>query len=453
MPDLSNIVQIDRLLNAAEIARFCPLLSRPVVSTIVKAEVERYRQKVRQQGSEVSADDLLESIVAALAYQGTQRIQPVVNATGILVHTNFGRSPLPRQVWDEAAEVTCSYSNLEMNLVNGKRGNRMGNLPLLLQAYFGGESSLLVNNNAAGMHLLLRAFAAGKEVVVSRGEQVQIGGGFRIPEILAESGAILRDVGTTNITTVDDYLAAVNEHTAIVLVVHQSNYYIEGFTKRVDTKVLASRLPPHVLLVVDQGSGNVHAGISGEPPISTYLRAGAHLVCFSTDKMVGGPQGGVIVGQKDLIARLAKHPMMRAFRPGKETYALLERLLLHRLNQDEVSKDRVAEILAKPLAWHEDRAKRIAKVAPKQLEVVPAKYLIGGGTTPRAQYDTWAVKLDDVFSASVWLKRLREHSPPIMGVTQQDQVLLYPVALFDDEFDVVMDALKEVYQSVKAARK
>ena len=446
MPNLSEIAQIDRLLNEEAIACFVPELSRPVVSAIVKDEVERYRAKVRQQNSEVNITELMQTITAALEYQRLQKMQRVINATGILVHTNFGRSPIPTAIWAQASDVICHYSNLETNLVNGKRGNRMGLLPMLLRSYYGGESSLLVNNNAAAMYLLLRTFAVGKEVIVSRGQQVQIGGGFRIPEILEQSGAILRDVGTTNVTTLDDYLNAINDNTAVVLVVHQSNYYIEGFTKHIDVKALAARLPEHVLLVVDQGSGNPYQNIPGEPPVSYYLKAGADLVCFSADKMLGGSQGGIILGEKELIQKMSKHPMMRAFRPGKETYALLEQLLLHRLNQDGVADDRVAQIIEKPMKWHLERAQRIVQAAPDAIELVQGKFLIGGGTTPRAQYDTWAVSLDERFSSQVWLKKLRENSPPIIGVTQQEKTLLYPATLLDDDFEPLIAFLEKVYQ-------
>lgn len=442
MSDLANIAQVDRLLNDEALLRYVPMLSRPVMSRIVRAEVDRYRTRVREQGLEVDQEELMHAIIAVLDYHCTQRLQRVINGTGILVHTNFGRSPIPAQVWAEAQEAVTHYSNLEVNLANGKRGNRMGLLPLLLETSFGAEASLLVNNNAAAMHLLLRTLAVGKEVIVSRGHQVQIGGGFRIPEILEESGAILRDVGTTNITIIDDYLNAINENTAAVLVVHQSNYYIEGFTKHVDVKALAAKLPPHVLLIVDQGSGNQYTWVPGEPSVASYLKAGAHLVCFSADKMLGATQGGIILGRKDLVTQLSKHPMMRAFRPGKETYAVLERLLVHRLNVDEATCERIEYIVQQPQAWHKERAALILSVAPDHLSLQPAKFMIGGGTTPRAQYDTWAVALNDQFSAEEWLKRMRQHHPPIMGVAQKDQALLYPVTLMDeDEFAVVMGFL------------
>ena len=444
MSDLSHIAQVDRLLNQEVLAGYIALLSRPVMSRVVKAEVERYRSKVREEALEVNQDELMVLITASLDYHCSQRLQKVVNATGVLVHTNFGRSPVPEVIWQEAGEAVTHYSNLEVNLVNGKRGNRMGLLPLLLETGFGAEASLLVNNNAAAMHLVLRALAHGKEVIVSRGHQVQIGGGFRIPEILEESGAVLRDVGTTNITTIDDYLNAVHEDTAAVLVVHQSNYYIEGFTKHVDVRALAAKLPPHVLLLVDQGSGNQYSWVSGEPSVSSYLKAGVDLVCFSADKMLGATQGGIILGRKDLVAQLARHPMMRAFRPGKETYAVLERLMIHRLNQDEDATERIEQIVNQPENWHKERAEKVVAVAPEKFSLLPAKFMIGGGTTPRAQYDTWAVALDDAYGAEEWLKKMRQHQPPIMAVVQKDQATLYPVSLMGDELDMVCAFLRAV---------
>ena len=448
MQDLSAIAQIDRLLNEDPITRYIPLLSRPVVTTLVRRQVDQYRQQLKQQNTQVDNSVLFQQITDSLEYYRKQRLQRVINATGILVHTNFGRSPMPTEVWREAEQAICHYSNLEQDLTRGKRGNRMGLLPQLIQALCGGDASLLVNNNAAAMHLIMRALGPQKEVIVSRGEQIQIGGGFRIPDILADSGAILRDVGTTNCTTVDDYLAAINDNTAMVLVVHTSNYYIEGFSQQADIRELARRLPPHILLVVDQGSGNLHNWLPGEPPVQRYIKAGAHLVCFSADKMLGGPQGGIIIGKAELINRLAKHPMMRAFRPGKETYALLESLLIHRLNQDAAGEDRVAAIVAQPESWHRERAERLAATAPALTKVVPASYLIGGGTTPRKQFDTWAVALDNRISANTWLEHLREHSPAIIGVTQQDETLLFPVTLLDDDFAPVEAFLRQQTKTI-----
>ncbi|WP_392561036.1 L-seryl-tRNA(Sec) selenium transferase [Orbus sturtevantii] len=441
---LSQIMQVEKWLSLTEIQPYHVKLSRPIVSEIIKWQIDQYREFIIRNNLSVDNIRLLSNIIIALENECLKCLQPVINATGIIVHTNLGRSPLPKMVWDNASDAMCRYSNLELNLHNGKRGDRMGILPTMLNRYFGGESALLVNNNAAAIHLILKAFAQGKEVIVSRGEQVQIGGGFRIPEILAESGAILRDVGTTNITTVDDYLDAITDNTSMVLIVHQSNYYIEGFSKQADIIQLAQKLPKHILLVVDQGSGNQLNGISGEKTVSHYLKAGAHLVCFSGDKILGGPQSGIILGQKSIINTLVKHPMMRVFRPGKETYILLEKLLIHYLNKDNDVMSRVQTVLNHPLEWHKERAEQIAIIAPNQLTLINEKYLIGGGTTPKAQFDTWAIEVKIAINPHLIIEQLRNNKPSIIATIKKDKVIIYPVTLFDDELERVKKVLQQI---------
>ena len=441
MRQLSQIPPIEKLLNLPEIASYHTILSRTIVAEIVKNQVNHYRNELVQTHQSVDFEVLLQQILVSLAYHNQIRIQPIINATGIVVHTNLGRSPLPKAIWQEVGDIVCNYSNLELNLLNGKRGNRMGMLSQVLKAYFGGEANIIVNNNAAALHLILKTFAQGKEVIVSRGEQIQIGGGFRIPDILADSGAILRDVGTTNITTIDDYLEAINDNTAIVLIVHQSNYYIEGFSQQVDIKQLAARLPEHIMLVVDQGSGNHLSAIPSELSVNNYLKIEPDLICFSGDKILGGPQSGIILGQKDKIEKLAKHPMMRVLRPGKETYAILEKILIHRLNHDGKADNPVESLINQPIAWHLARAKQLAEIAPDKLLLNATKFMIGGGSTPRAQFDTWAISLNSRLSANALIERLRKHNPPIIGVIQNDQVQLYPVTLSDEELLIVKDCL------------
>ncbi len=442
---LSKIVQVGKLLNYPEIASFIPLLSRPIVTDILRAEIDQYRQRL-QGTDDFSLETLLSEIQVALKTRYKLHTQRVINATGIIVHTNLGRSPLSKTAWEEAGELVCQYSNLEFDIESGKRGNRMGALRELISANFGGEDNIIVNNNAASVNLILKAFAEGKEVIVSRGEQVQIGGGFRVPDILEASGAILRNVGTTNITTVEDYLEAINDNTAMVLVVHQSNYYIEGFTEQVDIKELAEKLPPHILLVVDQGSGNQNPSIKSEPTVNSYLKAGADIVCFSGDKVFGGPQAGIIIGKSELIKKMAKNPMMRVFRPGKETYALLERILVHRLNKDGLTESRIEAILSKPLSWHKSRAEKLVAIDPSKLILEPNAFLIGGGTTPKAQFKTWSVMLNSDQNPEDILKEMRNYPTPIMGVIQHNKVVLYPVTLFEDEYEEIQEFLSEWVQ-------
>lgn len=441
---LSNIIQVGKLLNHPQLIPYIETLSRPIVTEIVRRSIDDYKQTlIREQGN-VDLDDLLVIILAELTIIAREKTQPVINATGILVHTNLGRAPIDRTLWNKAGDTVCRYSNLEFNLINGKRGSRMGMLSRVIRTYFGGEDNVVVNNNAAAIHLILKTFAIGKEVIVSRGEQVQIGGGFRIPEILAESGAILKDVGTTNITTLDDYLNAITDNTAMVLLVHQSNYYIEGFTEQVDPKALRDALPAHVMLVVDQGSGNQSPHLIGETTVSYYEKLGADLIAFSGDKMVGGPQAGIIIGKTQYIQKIQKHPMMRVFRPGKETYALLENLLLTQMNDKHSAVNRAAWTIAQPLNHHKILAEVLAEQTNGRTRIIKTEYLVGGGTTPRAKYPTYALAIDHPAPADVLLSHLRAQTPPIIGVIQQGRVVIYPVSLLPSEYDYVARTLAEL---------
>lgn len=441
---LSNIIQVGKLLNHPKLADYIEELSRPIVTEHLRIAIEDYKEVIIDEKKEVNLDELMENIIGLLDDLKLKKTQPVINATGILVHTNLGRSPISEDIWSKAGETICRYSNLEFNLKDGKRGNRMGMLSHVIRACFGGDDNVIVNNNAAAIHLILKAFAIGKEVIVSRSEQVQIGGGFRIPEILEESGAILKDVGTTNITTLDDYLDAITENTAMVLLVHQSNYYIEGFTEQVDPKELRERLPEHVMLVVDQGSGNQSHLLKGETTVSYYDKLGADIISFSGDKMVGGPQSGIIIGKMEYINTIKKHPMMRVFRPGKETYALLEALLLTQLNDKNSTVNRADWVLKQPLSWHKELAEEIAGKIGTNVQLTKTEYLVGGGTTPRAKYPTFALAIQSKRPTAEVLTYLRVQETPIIGVVQQGKVLIYPVSLLANEYEYVAQVIAEL---------
>ena len=444
---LSNIIQVGKLLDRPEFSHYISELSRPIVSEVIRSTIDHYKQTILSDQTEINQDELLQNIHSSLELIQKEKTQAVINGTGILVHTNLGRSPIAQSIWDKAGETVTRYSNLEFNLIDGKRGNRMGMLNHVIRAYFGSEDNVIVNNNAAAIHLILKTFAVGKEVIVSRGEQVQIGGGFRIPDILEESGAILKDVGTTNITTLDDYLNAVNENTAMVLLVHQSNYYIEGFTEQVDPKELREKLPKHVLLVVDQGSGNQSTSLRYETTVSHYEKLGADIISFSGDKMVGGPQAGIIIGKSALIQKIKKHPMMRVFRPGKETYALLEALLITQLNDKHSDVNRTEWIVKQPLSWHKNLADDLAEKIGDTVKVIKSEFLVGGGTTPKAKYPTFALELQSKQSADELLTLLRRQKTAIIGVIHQGKVLIYPATLLPSEYDYVAQAISELKDS------
>jgi L-seryl-tRNA(Ser) seleniumtransferase len=320
---LRQLPQIETLLQAEELASWFPRLSRPLVARLAAETIGEVRKAMQGGGAFPGDGAILRSVAARCREAARRRIHHLINATGVVLHTNLGRAPISKTAWHSAEAVNTGFSNLEFDLETGKRGKRKGIIPELLSLLVGAEDTLMVNNNAAAVFLILSALAKGREVIVSRGEQVQIGGGFRIPEILAQTGARMVEVGTTNITRLQDYTAALSPDTAMVLTVHASNFRIRGFTGRPGIRELADHLPEGVLLVVDQGSGTTTERIPGEHSVSHYLSSGADLVSFSGDKVLGGPQAGFIVGGSELIRTLTRHPLNRVFRPGKTIYSLM----------------------------------------------------------------------------------------------------------------------------------
>jgi len=297
----------------------------------------------------------------------------------------------------------------------------------------------VVNNNAAALFLILSCLARRREVLVSRGEQVQIGGGFRIPEILALSGASLVEVGTTNVTTVEDYTEAAGLTTAMALVVHSSNFRIRGFTEKPPLERLARALPADVILVVDQGSGALDEGVRGEQAVGRCLKDGAHLACFSADKLLGGPQAGLIAGKAGLIRTLARHPLHRIFRPGKTVLSLLEECLVRRLNGGSGA----AAPLALSLEELQRRGRRVLRgVDSARARLVPAVMTPGGGSAPDEDYPSLAVELSG--EAPALLAALREWEPPIVGTIAEDRVLLNLATVLPEELPVLRSALQAV---------
>jgi L-seryl-tRNA(Ser) seleniumtransferase len=420
----SSLPQVERLLGHPSILPHVASLSRPLVAKIVADIVEKARSEMRTSGGEApSADELASRAEAACRRLGRRRILRVINGTGVILHTNLGRSPLPAAVWRAAEGKNSGYSNLELDLESGRRGQRSGIVPQLLELLIGCEDSLVVNNNAAAILLMLSALARGRDVLVSRGEQVQIGGGFRIPDILALSGARLVEVGTTNVTTIDDYLAAVGDNTAMVLLVHTSNFAIRGFTEKPDPRELAKRLPPEVILAVDQGSGCTTENLPGEVAVKRYREAGAGLVCFSADKLLGGPQAGIIAGDAALVARLSSHPLLRAFRVGKTIYSLLEEFLVRRLNGDLTGWTEAT--LALPRERLLEFGERICRTLPAgRWKIVDLRLASGGGSAPDSWVPSPGLELSPSTSPESLLRSLRELPVPIIGTISANVVRL-----------------------------
>jgi L-seryl-tRNA(Ser) seleniumtransferase len=363
-------------------------------------------------------------------------LQRVLNATGVIVHTNLGRAPLPQAALDRVQNVGLGYSNLEYDLAAGARGSRQDHVGRILSRLTGAEAAIVVNNNAGAMLLALAALAEGREVLVSRGELIEIGDGFRIPDVLARSGAQLVEVGTTNRTRADDYERAVRAETALLLRVHQSNFRVVGFTEQPTVPELAAVARRHdVPLLDDLGSGAL-LDLSDEPTVRGALSAGADLVCFSGDKLLGGPQAGIVVGRASLIERLRRHPLHRALRIDKLGLAALEGTLLLYLEPDRALRGiPVLRMLHEDVATVRARAERLAAAVGGDVEETLAR--VGGGALPLAELPSFACAVDEELS-----EPLRRNEPPVVGIVRDGRLLLDCRTLADGDVDEVAAAIR-----------
>jgi len=381
-------------------------------------------------------------------------LRRVINATGVILHTNLGRAPLARQASRAVNDVVLHYSNLELDLATGKRGSRYMPLEKLLTTLTGAEAALVVNNNAAAVLLVLSSLARGQEVIVSRGQLVEIGGSFRIPEVMSQSGALLVEVGATNKTYPEDFRRAINENTALLLHVHTSNYRIVGFTREITVSELVELGREFKLPVVsDLGSGFLidlsRYGLPWEPTVQETVKAGVDVVTFSGDKLLGGPQAGIIVGKSSYINRMKTNPLIRAIRVDKMTVAALEATL--RLYLDEAQA--MAEIpVLKMLTLNPEQLKqkalelasRISTVANKrvQIEVNENVSAVGGGAMPTANLPTYVVALQPIgISANELQELLRNENPAVIGRIQEDKLLLDVRTISEDEFPILVDLI------------
>jgi len=435
-----GIPQVEKLLEDPRLARWCATLSRPLAARIVSEALTAVRAGIRDSGTRPDEAGIVAAVEAACARTAARRLRRVINATGIILHTNLGRAPLPRAAWESAAAVHTGYSTLEMDITTGRRGRRGGIVPDLLRVLTGCEDALVVNNNAAAVLLGLSALAAGREVIVSRGEQVQIGGGFRIPDILALSGARMVAVGTTNITTVEDFARALGPDTAMVLSVHPSNFRIRGFTESPGTAALARALPAEVVLAVDQGSGTTTEDIRGEQMVRAHLAQGAHLVFFSGDKVLGGPQAGIAAGRADLVKKLGSHPLARALRPGKAVYSLLEELLVARLNG--IAPGHAERILSLDRDELAKMGRRILRrLPPGTARLVPSQLSTGGGSSPDESVPSLSLELTAAHDPQAVLEGLRGLPIPIIGTIADGRVRLALATMHGEDERAIAEAV------------
>ena len=449
MPSLRSIPSIDALLQRPAVGGLVTRHGRDRTVAALRRAADQWRAAPTPDVAawiETRATTMLDAVAAP-------SLVPVLNATGVIIHTNLGRAPLAQAARERASAVAGGYSNLEYDLQEGGRGHRHTHAERLLCDLTGAEAAAVANNNAAATMLVLAALAAGREVIVSRGELVEIGGGFRVPDILRQSGAILREVGTTNRTRVNDYAAAISDRTALILRVHPSNFRIEGFTERPALSELAALGQRfNVPVFEDLGSGWLGlpddlpwpAALRAEPSVRDSVAAGVDLVAFSGDKLLGGPQAGVVVGRAPTLEQVRRHPLMRAVRADKQTYAALEATLaLWRVAATRADLP-VASMLLMPLSAIEQRALSLATTitssAPgTRCEVVDGMSTIGGGSAPQSTIPTRLLALRSTLRSAADIEAaLRAGSPPVVARVQHDAVL-FDLRTVPDEQD---DALR-----------
>jgi len=417
-----------------ELARDERLAGEPSALAVeaARAALARAREEIK---AGEDPGDLVERALAELTAARVPALRRALNATGVIVHTNLGRAPLPEAALARALEVGRGYSNLEYDLAAGGRGSRQDHVAAILRRLTGAEAALVVNNNAAAVMLALGALAEGREVLVSRGELIEIGDGFRIPDVLVRSGAVLREVGTTNRTRAADYERAVGPETAVLLRVHQSNFRVVGFTEQPSVEDLAAVAAQHGLPLVDDLGSGVLVSLEGEPSARESLAAGADLVCFSGDKLLGGPQAGIVVGRAELVDRLRRHPLQRALRADKLTLAALEGTLGLYLDPERALREvPVLRMLNEPLETVRARADRLAAAVDGEVEETVAR--VGGGALPLAELASYACAVEEPLA-----EPLRLGEPPVIGVLRDGRLLLDCRTLTDAEAEEVVAAV------------
>ena len=445
-----SIPSVEKLLSDSRVKELIDVYSREPLVYLVRRSLEQVRQEIAEGKSSPSFDEMVDSIASQAASLWRPKPIPLINATGVVLHTNLGRSPLSDEAVEAMLQAARGYTNLELDLGNGARGSRQSHVESLLCQITGAEAALVVNNNASAVLLGLSAIANGKEVIVSRGEAVEIGGGFRIPDVLRQSGAALVEVGTTNRTYLADYETAITQDTAAMLKVHTSNFRVIGFTHEATVEELAALGADRGIPVLhDQGSGclldTTRFGLAREPMVQDSIAAGADLVFFSGDKLLGGPQAGIVAGKRELVSRLARHPLARAVRIDKLSLAALTATLLHYLKGESLEKVPIWRMISTPVDALEERARSWQKSVGDTAQVVQGLSAIGGGSLPGESIPTWLLSIgaqSTTEGAQGLAQRLREADTPVIARIEDDRVLLDPRTVLPTEEDALLASLK-----------
>jgi L-seryl-tRNA(Ser) seleniumtransferase len=442
---LRSLPSIDRLLKIETVLEWVDRFGRPLTLQALRITLDDARDTFVKGQPLPDEEALLVQAGRYLKAWTAPTLQAVINATGVILHTNLGRAPLSEQAMQAAQSVALGYSNLEYDLRKGKRGSRLEHAEALLCRLTGAEAALVVNNNAAAVMLALSALARRRAVVIARSQLVEIGGGFRVPDVMKQSGARLLEVGTTNRVHISDYHSALEQTPALFLHAHRSNFRIVGFTDEPQLEEIASVAhTAGIPMLDDLGSGALldteRYGLGHEPTIQESLAAGADLVCFSGDKLLGGPQAGIVIGRADLVAKLKKHPLARAFRADKLCLAALMATLLHYLKDEAEQEIPIWRMIAAPL----DDLRRRAEAWCQALgtgEVIPGESTVGGGSLPEETLPTFLLAVP-ARSPDRLAERLRQGQPPVIARVQAERLVLDPRSVLPEQDDQLLEALR-----------
>lgn len=457
-----SIPKVDILLEETATQEWIAAYGREIVMSAIREELEALRELIGEAEGEKQAETavqgLRDRIHSRLLRLHTPHVQKLINGTGTILHTNLGRAPISRAQAERLVDIVTGYSNLEYNLEQGRRGERYAHFEELLCRITGAEAAMVVNNNASAVMLILSTMAKGGEVVVSRGELVEIGGKFRIPDVMEQSGANLVEVGTTNKTHLDDYEEAITEETRALLKVHTSNYRIVGFSESVSSEELKPVAEKHgIPIIEDLGSGSLidlsRYGLSYEPTVQDTIRAGVDVVCFSGDKLLGGPQAGIIVGKREYINRMKKNQLTRALRVDKFTVTALELVLLDYLSEERaMERIPVLRMISESPDSVRERAEKLrvnlSELFPMlELRLTECESQIGGGSLPLERLKSTAVAIRHPERTADSIERgLRSASTPIIPRTNEEQILLDMRTVQEEEFPRIIQSFKEVFR-------
>ena len=457
--ELRKIPGVDTLMKNSEIKKLISEYGEELAVFSIRKVLGEIRDAVMKGKKLPQNDRILNRIRQKVYHIGTCSLKPMINATGIVLHTNLGRVPLGSALTEEVAKIIEGYSNLEFDLEKGKRGHREDHITDLVTFITGAEDAVVVNNNAAGVYLSLSTFCAGKEAVISRGELIEIGGSFRIPDIMQQSGAKMVEVGTTNRTRLSDYEAALTEETAVLFKAHKSNYYIKGFSEDVEIEKLTECAHAHGLVCIyDLGSGLLRKPkglpLETEPDVRSALQSGADLVMFSCDKLLGGPQAGIIAGKKEYIQKLRKSPLMRVLRVGKMTLAAHSTVLRCYLKDETITENvPVFRMLDQSKDELREKAEKFSELLKK--EKIPNKIVknaarCGGGTLPQVEIPSYAVQLGltkTKFSPEQLYHKLLQLDKPILGILREGSLLFDMFTLDKDQATEIAKQIKNIVQT------